>query len=155
MLIKTTLEQRGPITQEEVELLKMAEKMPIVFDEDNPELAEEDLKGFHPKGKLGRGLAQVRAGQGIVKTMEELERMAEETKIAQIQLPDPADADPHPRLLLEGRGIHAGEWFSALFPDGWHDVTLEVSWEPTGPGCWYISTPGFEDVCPIGLFVKV
>jgi len=25
MLIKTTLEQRGPITQEEVELLKMAE----------------------------------------------------------------------------------------------------------------------------------
>ena len=31
----------------------MAEKMPIVFDEDNPELAEEDLKGFHPKGKLG------------------------------------------------------------------------------------------------------
>ena len=150
MLIKTTLEQRGPITQEEVELLKMAEKMPLVFDEDNPELTEEDLKGFHPKGKLGRGLAQVRTGQGIVKTMEELERMAEETKIAQIQLPD-----PHPRLLLEGRGIHAGEWFSALFPDGWHDVTLEVSWEPTGPGCWYISTPGFEDVCPIGLFVKV
>jgi hypothetical protein len=155
MLIKTTLEQRGPITREEIELLKMAEKMPLVFDEDNPELTEEDLKGFHPKGKLGRGLAQVRAGQGIVKTMEELERMAEETKIAQIQLPDPADADPHPRLLLEGRGIHAGEWFSALFPDGWHDVTLEVSWEPTGPGCWYISTPGFEDVCPIGLFVKV
>ena len=155
MLIKTTLEQRGPITREEVELLKIAEKMPIVFDEDNPELAEEDLKGFHPKGKLGRGLAQVRAGQGIIKTMEELERMAEEAKIAQIQLPDPADADPHPRLLLEGRGIHAGEWFSALFPDGWHDVTLEVSWEPTGPGCWYISTPGFEDVCPIGLFVKV
>ena len=78
MLIKTTLEQRGPITQEEVELLKMAEKMPIVFDEDNPELAEEDLKGFHPKGKLGRGLAQVRAGQGIVKTMDELEAMAED-----------------------------------------------------------------------------
>ena len=40
-------------------------------------------------------------------------------------------------------------------PDGWHDITLEVSWEPTGPGCWYISTPGFEGVCPIGLFVKV
>ncbi len=29
--------------------------------------------------------------------MEEFERMAEETKIAQLQLPDPADADPHPR----------------------------------------------------------
>ena len=25
-------------------------------------------------------------------------------RIAQLQLPDPADADPHPRLLLEGRG---------------------------------------------------
>ena len=36
-------------------------------------------------------------------------------RIAQIQLPDPADDDPHPRLLLEGRGIHAGEGFTALF----------------------------------------
>ena len=70
------------------------------------------------KEKLERGIAQVRAGQGIVKTMEELERMAEEMRIAQLQLPDPADTDPHPRLLLEGRGIHAGEWFLALFPDG-------------------------------------
>ena len=155
MIVKTTLEERGAITPQEIEMLERASKMAIVFDEDSPELTEEDLKGFHSEGKLGKGLVQVRAGQGIVKTMEELERMAEETKIAQIQLPDPADADPHPRLLLEGRGIHAGEWFSALFPDGWHDVTLEVSWEPTGPGCWYISTPGFEDVCPIGLFVKV
>ena len=42
--------------------------------------------------------------------------MAEEERVAQIQLPDPADTDPCPRLLLEGRGIHAGEWFSALFP---------------------------------------
>ena len=70
------------------------------------------------------------------------------------QLPDPAGADPHPRLLLEGRGIHAGEGFTALFPDGWHDITLEVRWDPTGLGYWYISTPGFKDVCPVGLFVK-
>lgn len=54
--------------------------------------------------KLERGIAQIRDGQCIVKTMEELERMEEETRIAQLQLPDPADADPHPRLLLEGRG---------------------------------------------------
>ena len=33
--------------------------------------------------------------------------------------------------------------------------TLEVAWEPTGPACWYISTPGFKGVCPVGLFVKV
>ena len=30
-------------------------------------------------------------------------------KLGQIQLPAPEDFDPHPRLLLNGRGIHAGE----------------------------------------------
>ena len=155
MIVKTTLEERGTITPQEIEMLERANKMAIVFDEDSPELTEEDLKGFHPKGKLGRGFAKVRAGQGIAKTMGELESMAEETRIAQPQLPAPADVDPHPRLLLEGQGIHAGEGFTALFPDGWHDITLEVSWEPTGPGYWYISTPGFRDICPIWLIVKV
>ncbi len=75
--------------------------------------------------------------------------------ISQLKLPDPNDSDPHPRLLLDGYGIHAGQSFNALFPDGWHDITLEVSWDATGPACWYISTPGYSDVCPIGLFVKV
>ena len=75
-------------------------------------------------------------------------------KIAQIQLPDPNDSDPHPRLLVDGYGVHAGDCFTALFPDGWYDITLEVSWEQTGPDCWYISTSGFENFCPIGLFVK-
>lgn len=28
-------------------------------------------------------------------------------KLGQIQLPAPEDFDPHPRLLLNGRGIHA------------------------------------------------
>ena len=65
-------------------------------------------------------------------------------RIAQLQLPNPEDDDPHPRLLLEGDGVHAGQGFTALFPDGWHDITLEVSWEPTGPGCWYISTQSFH-----------
>ena len=55
------------------------------------------------KEKMERGIAQVRAGQGITKTMKELERMAEdEMRVAQLQLPDPADADPHPRM--PGRG---------------------------------------------------
>ena len=75
-------------------------------------------------------------------------------KLGQIQLPAPEDFDPHPRLLLNGRGIHAGETFCALFPDGWRKITIEMSWEPEGPGCWYISTPGFTHICPIGLFVK-
>lgn len=75
--------------------------------------------------------------------------------VAQIKLPDPNDFDPHPRLLVNGRGIHAGETFTALFPYGWHDITLEVSWKEEGPSCWYISTPGFSDICPIGLFIRV
>ena len=75
--------------------------------------------------------------------------------ISQIQLPRTDDKDPHPRLLLNGYGIHTGECFTALFPDGWHEICLEVSEEPFGPGCWYISTPGYENVCPVGLFVKV
>lgn len=55
-----------------------------------------------------------------------------EKSIAQIKLPDPADNDPRPRLLVNGRGIHAGESFEALFPDGWHKITLEVSWRQEG-----------------------
>ena len=46
MVIRTTLEERGAITPEEIEMLKTASKVPIVFDEDSPELTEEDLKGF-------------------------------------------------------------------------------------------------------------
>ena len=57
-------------------------------------------------------------------------------KIRQIKLPGPNDRDPHPRLLMDGDGIHAGQCFRARFPDGWHDITLEVAWEITGPGCW-------------------
>ncbi len=75
--------------------------------------------------------------------------------ISQLKLPAPNDSDPHPRLLLDGYGVHAGQSFTALFPDGWHDITLEVSWNATGPACWYISTPGYSDVCPVGLFVRV
>lgn len=75
-------------------------------------------------------------------------------KISQLKLPDPNDHDPHPRLLLDGYGIHAGSYFTALFPNGWHGITLEVAWDITGPGCWYISTPGYEQVSPVGLFVR-
>lgn len=77
-----------------------------------------------------------------------------ETHISQIRLPSPDDHDPHPRLLLDGCGIHAGSCYTALFPDGWHEITLEVEWDATGPACWYISTPGFTGISPVGLFIK-
>ena len=76
-------------------------------------------------------------------------------KGSQLRLPEPKDTDPHPSLLLDGEGICAGSCYTALMPDGWHKITLEMKWDLTGPGCWYISTPGYGDICPIGLFVKV
>jgi hypothetical protein len=80
--------------------------------------------------------------------------MMQSEKIYQIKLPAPNDHDPHPRLLVNGRGTHAGDCFVALFPDGWHEISLEVTWDIEGPECWYINTPGFEGISPIGLFVK-
>ena len=76
-------------------------------------------------------------------------------RFAQLKLPDPTGRDLHPWLLLDGCAVHAGSRYRALFPDGWHDITLEVNWEKLGPACWYISTPGFSDICPVGLFVEV
>lgn len=75
--------------------------------------------------------------------------------IAQIQMPAATDTDPHPSLLLNGRRIHAGDSFNALFPDGWHEITIEMLWEIEGVECWYISTDGFGNICPIGLFAEV
>lgn len=46
MIIRTTFEERGAITQEEIQMLEVVSKMPIVFDEDSPELTKEALKGF-------------------------------------------------------------------------------------------------------------
>lgn len=76
-------------------------------------------------------------------------------KVNQIQLPDIQDYDPHPRIRIDGRGIHAGEVFTAWIGGEWVDICLEVDWIQEGPYCWYISTPGYQDVCPIGLFVQV
>lgn len=75
-------------------------------------------------------------------------------KLGQIQLPAPEDTDPYPRLLLNGRGIHAGETFRALFPDGWREITLETSQKPEAPAAGTSPTPVFTHICPIGLFVK-
>lgn len=79
----------------------------------------------------------------------------EKLGIAQIQPPDPEDSDPRPRLIVDGYGIHAGQGFSALLPDGWHDITLEVAYNKIGPESWYISTPEYRSISPIGLFVKI
>lgn len=49
----------------------------IIGAERNDEPAKDERSAAF-SGKLERGLAQVRAGHGIVKTMDELEAMAED-----------------------------------------------------------------------------
>ncbi len=73
-------------------------------------------------------------------------------EVAQIQLPDPCDTDPHPRLIFQGWGIHAGEGFTAWLPEGWTRIRLEISWETTGVASWYIA--GRPEIFPVGLFCR-
>lgn len=81
------------------------------------------------------------------------ERKIDGCRVAQIRLPDPADTDEHPRLLFNGWGIHAGECFKAWVPgEGFVEISLEMAWNVEGAACWYISTEGYRDICPVGLW---
>lgn len=52
--IQYTLDPEKPLTQEQIDMLRKAEKMPIVFDEDSPELTEEDLDRFRRVSEIRR-----------------------------------------------------------------------------------------------------
>ena len=47
MIVRKEIDITKPLTPEELEMLKEAEAAPIVFDEDCPELTEEQLAEFH------------------------------------------------------------------------------------------------------------
>ena len=47
MIIRKSIDINEPLTDEQIAMLKRAETMPIVFDEDSPELTEEDLSGCY------------------------------------------------------------------------------------------------------------
>ena len=75
--------------------------------------------------------------------------------VYQILPPAPDDQDEHPRLLINGEGIHAGEQLEIMLPGCWLTVRLELDENVSGSGCWYIAQPsGLRDVCPRGLFVR-
>ena len=75
--------------------------------------------------------------------------------VYQIKPPAPDDLDEHPRLLINGEGIHAGALEEIMLPGCWLNVRLEIDESISGPGCWYIASPaGLRDVCPVGLFVR-
>lgn len=44
MIIRKEIDINAPLTDEQKKMLKASEKIPIVFDEDYPELTEEQLK---------------------------------------------------------------------------------------------------------------
>ena len=47
MIIRKDIDITQPLTSEEIEMLKQADAKPIVFDEDCPELTDEQLAEFH------------------------------------------------------------------------------------------------------------
>ena len=76
-------------------------------------------------------------------------------RVCQLKYFEAAGQDRYPHLMLDGADIQPGRTLKVRFPDGWHTVTLELRQETTGPACWYISTPSYTNVCPIGLFVEL
>lgn len=46
MMVYETLHKGDKLTEEQILMLKEMDKMPITFDEDSPELTEEQLKQF-------------------------------------------------------------------------------------------------------------
>ncbi|MCC8105653.1 MAG: BrnA antitoxin family protein [Clostridiales bacterium] len=47
MVIKKNIDVNQEATSDQIELLKAAAKQPIVYDEDSPELTEEELAEFY------------------------------------------------------------------------------------------------------------
>ena len=48
MIVKYTLDLNAPLTPEQIARIEAAAKLPIVFDEDCPEMTEEQLARFKP-----------------------------------------------------------------------------------------------------------
>lgn len=76
-------------------------------------------------------------------------------RVCQLKFSEAAGQDLYPHLMLDGVSIQPGRSLKVQFPDGWHTVTLECRQEAAGSSCWYISTPGYANVCPIGLFAEL
>ena len=54
MIIRETLNPNEPTTQEQPDMLKRAEAMPITFDKDCPELTVEELAQFRRVSEVRR-----------------------------------------------------------------------------------------------------
>lgn len=76
-------------------------------------------------------------------------------KRRQLQLSYSEGAEEKPRLMLDGHEVQAGSPIKVLLPGRWETVTVDIRPDVTGPERWYISTPGFSRINPIGLFVEI
>lgn len=114
------------------------------FDEQGKSSGEWDNNFY--RDKLKRGLEQVQAGLGIIKTMEELEAM-EKMKAKVLQIGYEPERD---RLTWDGWDIHCGQGLDVLLPDRLGGGTWRaVSFEYNDEG-WYM--PGHPGVSPVGLW---
>ena len=53
MIVHETLEPDKPLTEEEKKMLEKAREMPIVYDDDSPELSDEELARFYRVSRCG------------------------------------------------------------------------------------------------------
>ena len=62
--------------------------------------------------------------------------------------------DP-PLLMCNREPLESGARVTALFPDGWHYIRLELTGQDGGSPEWTISTPEYAEYSPVGLFVRL
>ncbi len=64
-------------------------------------------------------------------------------------------SDNSPQLLCNGVSLQPGCQIEALFPDGWHIITLKLRTGKDDLSCWYIATPEYSNYSRVGLFVHM
>ena len=54
MTVKKRIDKNTGLSREQIDMLKKAESMPIIYDEDSPELTQEDLAEFKRIADINR-----------------------------------------------------------------------------------------------------
>ena len=125
------------------------------FDEQEKSSGEWDSNFY--RDKLKRGLEQVHAGLGIIKTMEKLEAM-EKMKAKVLQISYEPERD---RLTWDGWALHCGQSMEVLLPDQlgggtWRSVSFStMTMDGTCPGiCLVARGWSYPGVSLIGLWER-
>ena len=72
---------------------------------------------------------------------------------AQLQLVSVPDYPP--LLVCNGEPLETGSRVTALFPDGWRYIKLELSEGAGEEPQWVITTPEYSIYSPVGLFIRL